>query len=74
MGAQESILRAAVVELAPADRRGTAYGLFHTAYGLFWLAGSVVMGVLYDRSPVYVAVFSLIVQLAAIPIFYKARK
>lgn len=73
MGAQESILRAALVGLVPAERRGLAYGTFHTVFGLCWLAGSVTLGVLYDRSLVAVAIFSVVVQLAAMPLFYVAR-
>jgi MFS family permease len=57
MGAQESILRAAVATLAPAERRGTAYGLFNTGFGLAWFLGSAIMGVLYDYAlPALIAV------------------
>lgn len=65
MGAQESIVRAAVVEMVPADRRGSAFGLFDTGYGVCWFAGSVLMGVLYDRSVTAVVAFSLTAQLGA---------
>ncbi len=34
MGAQESILRAAIARMVRADRRGSAYGLFDAGYGL----------------------------------------
>ncbi len=50
LGAQESILRAAVATMVPVERRGTAYGLFNAWYGLAWFAGSAVLGILYDRS------------------------
>jgi len=50
LGAQDSILRAAVATMVPVERRGTAYGLFNAWYGLAWFAGSVALGVLYDRS------------------------
>ena len=69
MGAQESILRAAVAELVPADRRGTAYGVFNAAYGVFWFFGSALMGVLYDRSLPALIAFSVLAQLASIPLF-----
>ena len=66
MGAQESILRAAVAGMAPPERRGTAYGLFNTSYGLCWFAGSALMGLLYDQSvPALIAV-SVALQLAAV--------
>jgi len=50
MGAQESILRAAIPQMVPAERRATAYGVFHTAFGVSWFAGSAAMGYLYDLS------------------------
>lgn len=69
MGAQESILRAAVARMAPVDRRGTAYGLFNAAYGLAWFLGSALMGYLYDVSVGGLIAFSVGVQLVAVPLF-----
>jgi len=74
MGAQESILRAAVGSLAPPERRSYAYGAFNAAYGVFWFLGSLLIGVLYDISLPALVAFSAILQLASIPIFYKIRK
>jgi MFS family permease len=67
MGAQESILKAVVAGMVPPERRGSAYGIFNTGYGVAWFLGSALMGVLYDRSPVALVVFSVVMQLAAIP-------
>ena len=50
MGAQESVLRAAVARLTPPARRGTAYGVFNALSGAAWFVGSIALGVLYDRS------------------------
>jgi MFS family permease len=50
MGAQESVLRATIAQMTPLERRGTAYGVFNTGYGLCWFAGSALLGVLYDFS------------------------
>jgi MFS family permease len=50
MGAQESVMRAAIADMVPANRRGSAYGIFNAAYGLFWFLGSALMGFLYDTS------------------------
>ncbi len=50
LGAQESIMRAAVVQLVPGDQRGSAYGLFNAGFGLCWFVGSAVFGWLYDVS------------------------
>jgi MFS family permease len=68
MGAQESIMRAIVGTLAPPDRRGTAFGIFHTIFGIAWFLGSVLLGFLYDHSVAAVAIVSLVLQLVAIPI------
>ncbi|MEN9255219.1 MAG: MFS transporter, partial [Gloeomargarita sp. SZTDM-1c_bins_89] len=40
MGAQESVLKAVVAGMIPPERRGAAYGLFNTGYGLAWFVGS----------------------------------
>jgi len=68
MGAQESIVRAAIAAMIPADRRGTAYGVFNSVYGIAWFAGSALMGILYDISIPALIAFSVISQLAAVPI------
>jgi MFS family permease len=70
MGAQESIMRAAVAEMAAPDKRGTAYGIFNTGFGLFWFGGSALMGFLYDVSLPALIIFSVVIQVAAIPLFW----
>lgn len=65
--AQGSIVKAAVAGMVGADRRASAYGLFDTGFGVCWFLGSVVLGVLYDRSVGAVVAFSVAAQLAAIP-------
>lgn len=75
MGAQESVLRAAIAGMVPPDRRGTAYGIFNTGYGLSWFLGSALLGLLYDRSITYMVAFSVVTQVLAIPlILYSGRK
>jgi MFS family permease len=69
MGIHESTLRAAVADLVPAHRRGTSYGIFTAAYGLAWLAGSTLIGALYDQSITAVIIFTLATQLAALALF-----
>lgn len=73
MGAQESILRAAVAEMIPPARRGSAYGLFNFGYGAAWFLGSAGLGFLYSRSLPGLVAFSVVLQLAAIPLFLSAR-
>lgn len=74
VGAHESIMRAAVAPMVAAERRGTAYGLFNTGYGLAWFAGSALMGVLYDVSLAGLVAFCLAVQLAAVPLLLTAGR
>jgi MFS family permease len=70
MGAQESILKAAVAGMVPMDKRASAYGTFSAGYGLAWFLGSALMGILYDQSVNLLVVFSVVIQFAAIPIFW----
>lgn len=74
MGAQESIMRAAVANMTPLARRGTAFGLFNMLFGVAWFAGSALMGWLYDVSIPALIVFSVAFQLAAIPFFFVAQR
>lgn len=69
MGAQESIMRAAVARIVPMERRGYAYGVFNFGYGISWFAGSAIMGILYDISVLHLVVFSVVLQLASVPLF-----
>jgi MFS family permease len=69
MGAQESVMRAVVAHLAPNEKRGTAYGIMNAVYGIAWFGGSATLGFLYDRSIAAVVIFSLVLQLAAVPLF-----
>ena len=74
MGAQESILKAAVTQMVPKASRATGYGVFECAFGVFWFLGSWLLGVLYDVSiPAMVAV-SVAAQLAAIPLYLRSAK
>ncbi len=62
MGAQASVMRAAIAPLAPASQRATAYGIFNAAYGMAWFAGSTLLGVLYESSVPQLAVTSVLLQ------------
>ena len=74
MGAQESILKAAVTGMVPKASRATGYGIFECSFGVFWFLGSWLMGVLYDVNiPVMITV-SVVAQLAAIPLYIASSK
>jgi predicted MFS family arabinose efflux permease len=68
MGALESIIRAVVAEITPKDKRATGYGVFNAGFGMAWFLGSALMGILYDRSLMALAVFSATAQLSSIPL------
>lgn len=74
MGAQESIVRAIVANLVPPERRGSAYGIFSTGYGLAWFLGSLLMGVLYDRSLGLLVLVSVVLQLLGLPLLLWIRQ
>ncbi|MEW6045207.1 MAG: MFS transporter [Bacillota bacterium] len=69
MGVQETIMRAAIADLAPPEVRGSAYGIFNTAFGGAWFLGSTAMGLLYEVSAAWVVTFSVTMQLLAVPLF-----
>ena len=48
MGATQGLLTAVVADAAPADLRGTAFGLFHLLVGVAQLAASVIAGALWS--------------------------
>ncbi len=74
MGAHESLMRAAIVPMVPAEMRASAYGVFNAGFGISWFLGSVLMGVLYDISIPILVIFSVTIQLIAIPLLYKVMK
>ncbi len=47
-GVVEGVARAFVADLVPAEKRGTAYGLYHGIVGLGFLAASLLAGWLWD--------------------------
>ena len=69
MGIHGSTLRAAVADMVPRARLGTAYGIFTAAYGLAWLAGSTVIGALYDSSIAETVYFVAATQALALTLF-----
>ena len=67
LGMQESIYRAAVSELTPISSRGTAYGIFNTAYGVGLALSGAIYGLFIDyNSPLSAVVFyALALQIVA---------
>lgn len=74
MGAQESILKAAISGMVPKQSRAAGYGIFEFSFGLFWFLGSWLLGVLYDISmPALIAV-SVSAQILSIPLYFISSK
>ena len=74
MGAQDSCLKAVLSPIVPTEKRSTAFGAFDTAFGIAWFAGSAIMGMLYGKSIPALVVFSVVLQLLALPVLAIARK
>lgn len=75
LGMQESIYRAAVSEFAPIASRGTAYGVFNTAYGVGMLASGFVYGLIAAINPPYtvIVLYVAAAQAAAVFLLLKAH-
>ena len=69
MGAQESIMKAAVSNIIPRAMRSTGFGIFETGFGIAWFLGSWILGALYDWKPLVMVIGSVAAQLLAI-VFY----
>ena len=74
MGAQDSCLKAALARAIPVQNRSTAFGVFDTGFGIAWFVGSVAMGMLYQTSIPALVIFSVVLQLAAIPVLARAGR
>jgi predicted MFS family arabinose efflux permease len=70
MGAQNTMLKAMLSEVISVSKRSTGFGLFYTVFGVGWFLGSALMGFLYDKSIGALILFSVVSQLAALPIFF----
>jgi MFS family permease len=73
-GIQETIMRAAIADLTPMERRGFAYGIFNTALGAGWGLGGAAMGLVYELSINYVILFTVVMELISIPLFFMVRR
>ncbi|MGA2763903.1 MAG: MFS transporter [Spirochaetia bacterium] len=69
MGWQDSIMKSVVADLTPKERRASAFGVFNTGYGIFWFAGSALIGFMYGFSVIGVVIFSVAAQLIAVPLY-----
>lgn len=69
MGTHETVMKAAIADITPIQKRGTGYGIFNTAYGLAMFSGTALAGFLYDVSlPALIAVVAW-AQAAAVGVY-----
>lgn len=79
MGMTQGLLAALVADAAPADLRGTAFGMFNLVSGLALLAASVVAGELWDAFGSHAtflagAGFAVVALLALVPVAQRVRR
>lgn len=74
VGAQGSLMRALVANMIAKQKRAIAYGVFNAVFGVAWLLGSILLGILYDISIKYLVICSICAQLAAIPFFWQTKR
>ncbi|HLI89375.1 MAG TPA: hypothetical protein VKV37_11855 [Ktedonobacteraceae bacterium] len=60
--------------LRHSQRRASACGLFTAGHGIFWFAGSAILGLLYSAALPALIGFSVLCELAAIPLFLLVRR
>ncbi|HBY61148.1 MAG TPA: MFS transporter, partial [Solibacterales bacterium] len=72
LGAQESIVKAAVAAMVPAERRASAFGIFHAVFGGAWFAGSLAAGWLLSQSAATAAALAALLSLLAIPVLLRS--
>lgn len=74
IGSHETIMRAAIADIAPISKRGSAYGIFTAFYGFASLMGSALIGALYEISVLFLTIFILITQMIALAVLHLLRK
>ena len=68
-GAQDTLFKPMIAPLIAPSRRTSAFGIFDTVFGVFWVAGSVAFGLLYDKSLTALVTLSVVTQLLSLPLF-----
>ncbi len=69
IGIQETVLRAVVADLVPAEKRGSAYGGIQSAFGLAFLMGNSICGLLYELGLTYLFLYVTTCELLALVLF-----
>jgi MFS family permease len=73
-GVQDACLRSGIAQVVSMNKRGSAFGAFNGIFGVAWFAGSVLMGVLYDRSIPTLVTFGVGIQVISAAMFLWLRR
>ena len=75
MGTHETIMRSAIADITPFDKRGTGYGVFNTGYGLALFLGATITGYLYDKNlNSVILIMTAVCEIIAAIIFIKMKR
>lgn len=75
MGTHETIMRSAIADITPFDKRGTGYGVFNTGYGLALFLGATITGYLYDKNlNAVILIMTAVCEIIAAIIFIKMKR
>jgi MFS family permease len=74
MAVHETVMRAAIADLVPKERRAFAYGIFNTIYGAAWFVSGALLGLLYDLSSLWLIVYVVILETVALLVFSRFQK
>jgi MFS family permease len=74
LGVQDATLRSGIAQVVSMNKRGTAFGIFNGVYGVMWLVGSTIMGLMYAYSITLLVAFGIVSQLIAAAMFLSIRK
>jgi MFS family permease len=70
----ETIMRAAVADLTSTKKRGFAYGVFHTVYGLALFLGSLLIGFLYEISTPFLIFYIILLETISLVLLFNLQK
>jgi hypothetical protein len=71
---QDALLLALIATNLNRRKRATLFGVYDLVFGTAWFVGSLICGFLVDRSITGLVVFSVALQLLAIPSFVATRR
>jgi MFS family permease len=69
-GTHGALMQSIISDMVTSQQRSFAYGLFNGGFGVFWFLGTVIKGILYSYSLIYMVIFSLIFLILSLIFFY----